>query len=170
MGLFKINRERYLRTTQYFKNNSRANSILRFCYFYLPLLIFISYPIAIIYLLFTNANELAWSIAVPFGVFLCVTMLRVIIDEKRPYEVYGIKPAIKKSTRGKSMPSRHTASAFIIAITLFRVNSLWGWIILCVALIISLTRILAGVHFIRDVVAGIILSAFFGILFLSIFP
>lgn len=72
----------------------------------------------------------------------------------------------KKTTSGESMPSRHTASAFIIAITVFYFNRYLGIVAIIIATLIALSRVLAGVHFIRDVLAGLLISAIIGTIFL----
>ena len=51
------------------------------------------------------------------GVFAGVTLLRVLVNETRPYERYGQPSVFHKTTKGKSFPSRHTACAFIIGMT-----------------------------------------------------
>lgn len=97
-------------------------------------------------------------IFVPLGVLIGVSVLRYIINEPRPYEVYGIDSVFHKQTKGKSMPSRHTASAFIIAMAVLSLNVFFGIIALAIAALITTSRVLAGAHFIRDVLAGMAIS------------
>ena len=67
------------------------------------------------------------------------------------------------------MPSRHTASAFIISLAIFYVNAELGIAALTVSFLITLSRVLAGVHFIRDVVAAMLLSVTIGVIFFFLF-
>lgn len=164
--MFKINRQRYEDITSFFKNNKTANTLLKIVYKYLPLIIFICYPIGIVWVFFKQSEIFFQFVLVPLGVFLMVTALRKLINEQRPYEKYGIEPVFAKDTKGKSMPSRHTASAFIISMVMLRINPYLGIGFLAVSFIIMLSRVLAGVHYIRDVFVGMTISIVIGYVFL----
>ena len=104
-------------------------------------------------------------IIIPAGVFVFVTVLRKLINRKRPYEVYDIPSVFKKETVGNSMPSRHTASAIIISLAMLKINLYLGIAFLLISLLIALSRIFAGVHFISDVIAGAVISLAAGTIF-----
>ena len=76
-----------------------------------------------------------------------------------------------KDTKGHSFPSRHVFSVFVIAFTV-GVHIHWAGIALgAVGLLISLIRVLAGIHFPRDVLAGMlsgIACGLIGFLILSV--
>lgn len=161
-----MNRNKYEKITSFFKNNKAANTALRIVYKYLPLLIFILYPIGIVWVFFKQSEIFFQFVLVPLSVFLMVTALRRLINEQRPYEKYGIEPVFAKNTKDKSMPSRHTASAFIISMAMLRINLYLGIGFLAVSFIIMLSRVLAGVHYIRDVFVGMAISIVIGYVFL----
>lgn len=138
---------------------------LKFIYKILPIFVFIAYPALLIYLLITHDKRLLECITVPLGVFVTVTLMRKFINRKRPYEKLDIEPLIHKSTKGKSFPSRHTASAAVIAMTIFYINVPLGIVFLAAALLIGLSRICAGVHFPRDAAVGYLYSVIMAILF-----
>lgn len=161
-----MNRNKYERITSFFKNNKAANTALKIIYKYLPLLIFILYPIGIVWVFFKQSEIFFQFVLVPLGVFLMVTALRKLINEQRPYERYGIEPVFAKNTKGKSMPSRHTASAFIISMAMLRINLYLGIGFLAVSFVIMFSRVLAGVHYIRDVFVGMTISIVIGYVFL----
>ncbi|MBQ3693131.1 MAG: phosphatase PAP2 family protein [Clostridia bacterium] len=142
---------------------------LKFIYKILPLFVFIAYPILLLYLLMNSDSRLLECITVPLGVFITVTLIRKFINCKRPYEKLAIEPLIPKNTKGKSFPSRHTASAAVIAMTLLYVNIPVGIVFLAIALLIGISRICAGVHFPRDVAAGYLYSVIMSVLFFYIF-
>ncbi len=110
------------------------------------------------------ALKLLFSTGIPY---ITVTVMRRLIKAPRPYELYDFYDAPPKNKRGQSFPSRHVFSAFVIA-TLSCVASPW----LAVALFVlgaclATARVLLGIHFIRDVVAGAligIISGIFGII------
>lgn len=60
------------------------------------------------------------------------------------------------------MPSRHTACAFIIAMTFMYVSIPLGIAYLIISALIMISRVLAGVHFISDVIAGMAISLLYG--------
>ncbi len=163
--MFNITKKNYKIITDFFKNHQYANFALKICYRFFPLIIFVSYPVLIIFLLFKMPSELIKTILVPLGVFLSVTVLRRAIDRKRPYEKYGTDSVFCKTTKGRSMPSRHTASAFIISMAMLYVNFDFGVLSLSVSVMIMLSRVFAGVHFISDVIVGMFISVISGIIF-----
>lgn len=79
---------------------------------------------------------------------------------------YGIAPVFDKDAKPDSMPSRHTASAFIIALSMLSVNTIAGIVYLIIALLISVSRLCAGVHYIKDVLAGAAIAIVCGIIFI----
>lgn len=164
--MFEINRKAYIKTTDFFKNNKSANLTLKLLYKFLPGLVFAAYPVMLAYLLIWQRQLFLKTLLVPACVFLLVTALRKLINEPRPYEKYGIPSVFGKTTKGQSMPSRHTASAFIIAMAMLNINFCIGTTALCIAGFIALSRILAGVHFIRDVAVGAGISILCGIIFI----
>lgn len=99
--------------------------------------------------------------ALCFGV---VTLLRVLIKRPRPYEKAGagIDAINKKDTVGNSMPSRHVASAFVIAMVFLAESTLFGVIALCVSILIAALRVLEGVHYPSDALIGALLGISFG--------
>ena len=113
-----------------------------------------AYVICIVHAFFKNPHTLIVTIAVPAVSFLMVSLFRSRYDAKRPYEVYGIAPAIKKDTSGKSFPSRHVFSIFVIGMTVLIQSTFWGALILVLGIVLAAIRVAGGVHFIKDVAAG----------------
>ena len=161
--------EQYSKIKSFITAKKSRLHILKFIYKILPIFVFIAYPALLVYLIVNHDNRLLECITVPLGVFVTVTLIRKFINCKRPYEKLNIEPLIRKSTKGKSFPSRHTASAAVIAMTIFYINIPFGTVFLAVALLIGLSRICAGVHFPRDVAAGYLYSVIMSVLFLYIF-
>ncbi len=152
----------YAGMINFFKRNKPCNLILKICYNFLPLVVFISYGLLIAYMLFTDLNAFAKITLAPLTVFLLITISRKIFNRKRPYEKFGIPSVFNKDKKGESMPSRHTASAFIIAMAFLYVNVPLGIIFLAISVLIMISRVLAGVHFISDVIVGMSISLLFG--------
>ena len=54
------------------------------------------------------------ALLVPGISFGAVSLFRWAFRAPRPYEVFETTPVIKKNTKGKSFPSRHVFSIFVI--------------------------------------------------------
>ena len=129
------------------------------------------YGIAIVVLIATgNAFGALRVIIVPAITFALVSYLRDRYDAPRPYELYDIDPIIVKDTRGKSMPSRHVASAVIIAFALAWIHLDWGVLAFVACAIVVFTRIVGGVHFPKDVISAAALSLACGFIGFVLIP
>ena len=134
------------------------------------------YVIAAAYLLVLawlaiSGDERLWRMgAVPLFTFALVSTIRIKVNSPRPYELYDIDPVIPKDTSGKSMPSRHLASAVIIACALTWLNPAWGIPSFIASAIVACTRIIGGVHFPRDIAAAIAISLACGLIGFAILP
>lgn len=157
----------YKQLNTYMGETKSRSTTIKALHDILPAIMMVFYPLQLIYLLVTEGfkNEVFLKATfVPLGVLVVVTLLRYIVNAKRPYEKYNYTPVVKKDTKGKSFPSRHTASAFIIAMAFLYIQTSLGVIMLVLATIIAITRVLSGVHFVRDVVGGAAISIITGIL------
>ena len=97
-------------------------------------------------------------------------MVRDRLNAKRPYEVLDIQPIITKNTKGHSMPSRHVFSMFVIAMAFLWVLPWAGALLLCFGAALALVRVIGGVHFPRDVIAGALVGIVSGILGFWVIP
>lgn len=97
--------------------------------------------------------------------FVAMGLIRRWLNAPRPYEVFDIKPLVPKKDlkSGRSFPSRHAFCAFLIA-TMFAIvfRSFGGMVPLLLAAALGVVRVLEGVHFPRDVVAGAVLGVVAG--------
>lgn len=102
-------------------------------------------------------------ILVPLTGFVAVSLIRKLFNIKRPYVRYNIEPLINKEKKGESFPSRHTFSIGIIAMVCMYTNVWLGIAMLLLSVILALSRVLAGVHYIKDVVAALVLAVIWGV-------
>ena len=115
----------------------------------------------LIYLMLTRDARLIRALLVPAVCFLTVTALRPAINRERPYDRFKAQPVGRyRRGKGKSMPSRHTASAAAIAFAVIyafpTVSVAVGMLALCD--IIAALRVLSGQHYATDVLAALLLS------------
>lgn len=164
--------EQYRSLSAHFSETKVRSNTIKALHDVLPLVMYIFYPVQLICL---GVNE-GWGseiflrfALIPLGTFILVTIARALINAPRPYEKFRYTPVVHKTTVGKSFPSRHTVSAFIIAMAFLYVNLHIGVIMLAVALGIAVIRVLAGVHFIRDVVSGAAIGVVIGVLGFFVF-
>ena len=119
------------------------------------------YCASLLYLMFTGDRRIIRAVLVPAVCFAVVTILRPLIGKQRPYDRYGVPPVgAYRPGKGKSMPSRHTASAAAIACAIAYVFP-HPAVIVCMALLCALIgslRVLSGQHDISDVLAALALS------------
>ena len=107
---------------------------------------------------------------VPALAFAVGTALRACINRPRPYTKFGVEPLFPKNQPGCSMPSRHCFSAAAIAVAAWHVLPPLGLVLAALAVVIAVSRVLCGVHYISDVLAGLLFgTAFAGALLLGLF-
>ena len=129
-----------------------------------------AYIIVLLWLVISADERLPRMVLVPMFTFALVTTIRRKVDAPRPYELYAIDPIIFKDTRGESFPSRHLASAVIIAFAFAWMNPVLGFLGFVASAIIAFTRLVGGVHFPRDIAAAIGISLVCGIVGFLIIP
>ena len=105
--------------------------------------------------------------AVPF---LLVTLVRRLLDLPRPYEVYDLYDRPTHDRQGRGFPSRHAASAAVIAVILLFECLPLGLAVSLVGLVMCVCRVLLGIHFVRDVLAGALIGAVGGVLGMLFLP
>ena len=130
--------------------------------------VYIFYPMLLFYLYYIKSTQFLRILLIPLISFTVLSIVRYFLNMPRPYEKYDIIPLYNKKTKGKSCPSRHTFSAFVIGFCIMYISVPLGAVIVLLAVILAVTRVVCGIHFIRDVVWGLIaavLSALMGLLF-----
>lgn len=120
-----------------------------------------AYLAALFALMLSRDIRLVRALLVPAACFIVCTVLRPIIGRERPYDRFDAEPvgAFRRG-KGKSMPSRHTASAAAIAIAVawaFPSPLIIALMAMLCALIAAL-RVLCGQHYPGDVAAALLLS------------
>ena len=129
----------------------------------LTLITYFAYPAMAAYLFIKGDERFLKVVAVPAAGFIMLTLFRKALNRSRPYEKFDIKPIIKKDTKGQSMPSRHIYSITVIAMTFLYVMPALGIVFLIFALILAGVRVIGGVHYPSDVLAGFLLGVLSGL-------
>lgn len=98
--------------------------------------------------------------------FVGVSVFRHLLGAPRPPELYDMSSLGERAPkkRGKSFPSRHVFSAFVIGSVLCFVQPILGAVVLFFGITLGACRVLLGYHFLRDVVAGGLIGIVCGVI------
>ena len=96
--------------------------------------------------------------------YVSVTLMRRLVNAPRPYELYSFYEVRPKEKVGNSFPSRHAYSALAIATLTFAVSRILAVVFIVLSLLMCVCRVLLGIHFIRDVLAGAAIGLAAGII------
>lgn len=155
-----MTKENYIKITQPFRDNPEMAKGIHIANKLCTGIMYLAYPLLLVYLFFQKDMVLWKAVLVPAISFVVLSVSRYFINRPRPYEAFEVPPVIKKDTKGKSFPSRHVFSATMITMTFLMVSP-WTWIgfvFLGVSLMLAVVRVVSGVHYISDVVAGIVVA------------
>lgn len=161
--MYEMTKEQYIKITEPLRNDPEKTKRVVSMNQLLTSVVFMVYPLYMAVLYGEKDPKLLKVIFVPAISFVLVTAFRKIINAPRPYEKFEIPPVIEKDTKGKSFPSRHVFSVFIIAVTIFYSHPGPGVVIGLIGVAMAVIRVLGGVHEVRDVVAGAVVGLVCGI-------
>ena len=123
---------------------------------------YVAYPVCLFCLYQQEDKRLLPAVLVPAIFFMLVSLFRNLVNRKRPYETFDIDPLIVKDSSGKSMPSRHVFSMTIIAMVFLWIHTGLGVLFLTFAFLLAIVRVLGGVHYVSDVLAGLVIGILSG--------
>ncbi|WP_406393737.1 phosphatase PAP2 family protein [Streptomyces sp. NBC_00887] len=103
-------------------------------------------------------------------VYIVSEIVKVRLHEERPCrDIPGVGPIVSCPEPGDwSFPSNHAVIAAASAMTLLLTWRLVGLLVLPLAVLIALSRVYVGVHYLHDVAAGLLLGALVAPLLLGI--
>lgn len=134
----------------------------------LTAIMYVIYPVLLLYILMCKKELLLKTILIPGISFLLLSYIRTLINRKRPYEQPEFMALLHKNTKGRSMPSRHVFSSMIITMAVYQISSFWGNVFLVITILNAVSRVIGGIHYPTDVIAGILSGALAGLFFFVI--
>ncbi len=84
-------------------------------------------------------------------------IIRYVVERVRPFVALGFEPLVEQSATF-ALPSGHAAIFFALATTLWFVDRKWGYWFGVLALVNGVARVIAGVHWPLDIVAGAVVG------------
>lgn len=114
------------------------------------------------WLLFVGDTRFWVMLLGPATGFLALSALRRALDRPRPYEVLDIHPLLDAHEKRGSFPSRHVFSSALIATALAPSQPLLAAGIGILTALIAWIRVVGGVHWPQDVIAGACLGVLWG--------
>lgn len=100
---------------------------------------------------------------VPFIAIIISKIIKKKIKAKRPFEKLDIK-SIVYHKKGSSFPSNHSASVSAVAVSIFyMLGEKYAGYLIVLAIVVGLSRIMAGIHYPKDVAGGFFIGTFVSI-------
>lgn len=96
-----------------------------------------------------------------------VLIIKFVVRRRRPEGEWG---GIYRNTDPHSFPSGHAARAFFIAVIGSALGPTWLGVVLWIwAPLVALARVAMGVHYLSDVIAGMLLGIASAVIFLGVY-
>ncbi|OGO25722.1 MAG: hypothetical protein A2136_04960 [Chloroflexi bacterium RBG_16_54_11] len=100
------------------------------------------------------------------GTALAVFVVKLVVRRQRPVGEWG---KFYRQTDPHSFPSGHAVRAMMLAVVVLGLGPAWlGLLLLAWAPFVGLARVAMGIHYLSDVVAGMVLGVVIGIAVLLI--
>ncbi|MCD8301086.1 MAG: phosphatase PAP2 family protein [Clostridiales bacterium] len=159
-----MTRENYEKLSRPFRENEKKRKCLVAANRVITAAFYVVYILLIIALIVMGDTRLLRVILVPLISFIAVSIFRRLVNAKRPAELWDIEPLIDRKGHGCSFPSRHVFSVFILAMTMAYFCLAAAIVMMAAGIFLAVVRVIAGVHFPRDVIAGAVIGIGAGIL------
>ncbi|MCA9727104.1 MAG: phosphatase PAP2 family protein, partial [Candidatus Eisenbacteria bacterium] len=107
---------------------------------------------------------LTLGIAIALADQISASVLKPLFDRVRPCFAHPeiVRLVLQKQAHSASFPSSHAANSFAAAMVFRGMDRRLGWVMLGLAVLISLSRPYVGVHYPSDIAVGAALGAGIG--------
>ena len=85
--------------------------------------------------------------------------VRFIYQQPRPFEIFNLPNQLLYHSMGNAFPSGHATAAFALATAAFLWNRKWGAILYGAAFLVGTSRVIGGIHWPTDIIAGAIIGS-----------
>lgn len=151
----------------YFFNNFAGKSrifdtITIFLASYFQLFLIAGFLLVLYFSIYSKREKLylfwttALSIVVARGVI--TEIIRFFYHRPRPFLAHQLHQLISKNVSTWSFPSGHSAFFFAAATAIYLQNKKWGVWFFISAILMNISRIIAGVHYPSDILGGMVMG------------
>ncbi|MDD1474922.1 phosphatase PAP2 family protein [Dolichospermum sp. ST_sed4] len=121
------------------------------------------FTVILLAIFFIKKNKKIFLIPVALCVLtIIVKILKDVVARPRPEYMLQL-PMLPYSQY--SFPSGHTAAAFLLAVLLSKQYPKYKFLFYSIAILVGLSRIYLGLHYLSDVIASVLLGTLLGVLF-----
>lgn len=123
---------------------------------------YLQYALTAIFILFLYLGDyqnrqkfqifLITAVSMIIARFGITSLIRFLYPLPRPFIAYQVNQLIPEGING--FPSGHAALFFAMAMAIYFYNKKWGFAFFVAALVMGIARIIAGVHYPLDILAG----------------
>lgn len=117
-----------------------------------------------------RARKAALMAAIAFIISrgILTTLFRIIWTRDRPFISHTVQQIIEKNNEG-SFPSGHASAMFAIAMAIYMYDKKLGALFFVLAALTGVSRVIVGVHYPSDIIAGALLGIIAGYFVFKIF-
>ncbi len=147
-----------------------SNFFIVFFASYLAWLIPIIFLILIFWELVSKQEEISDILITVFSAGISLTIAKIIqffYHRPRPYVARGLHSLFTDPSF--SFPSAHSSFFFAFAFAIYFFNRKWGIYFLMITTLLTIGRVIAGVHYPSDIFGGLLLGAFVSYITFKIF-
>ncbi len=102
------------------------------------------------------------TISAAFAREVVKTVIAAFWSRNRPFIAHQVHDLISKTDNQASFPSGHAIAMFAIAPVIYHYNKKLGWAMYVMSALTAVSRVVVGVHYPSDVIAGAILGVLVG--------
>jgi undecaprenyl-diphosphatase len=136
------------------------DAIIVFLASYLPILLTVFYLLLLYFSSYSTIEKcyIFWVAAISGGIarFGVTELIHLFYHRPRPFLTYQLHPLI--SDEEWSFPSGHAAFFFAMASAIYFYNKKWGTGFFVATLVVTISRVVAGLHYPSDILGGMIIG------------
>ena len=159
-----MKRETYIKMSDFVRKHRYGVRIVKCGNILVTRIVYVAFFMLLVMLSIQKDERMIRVVLVTGISFILVSIVRHFANSPRPYTLYGFDSIVKKSKAGESMPSRHVFSTFVIGMAFFYIYPSIGIIIFADGILMCFGRVVAGVHFPKDVIVGAIIGILSGVI------
>lgn len=159
-----MKRETYIKMSDFVRKYRYGVCIVKYGNILVTRIVYMAFFMLLVMLAIQKDERMIRVVLVTGISFILVSIVRHFLNAPRPYTLYDFDSIVKKNKAGESMPSRHVFSTFVIGMAFFYTYPVIGIIIFADGILMCFGRVVAGVHFPKDVIVGAIIGILSGVI------